>query len=461
MSSYAPWLSLLPLLYGSSARAEIVLDRTQAVATQRRDAGTGACGSFIQYKRTAAPVSTRQQAEALLDKPAGDAALRGRVTTRIESPNLRNGKDGLAEGDFTGPTFPDHYFPYSQSTKASPAGDDIDLAARLRGYLNVTPDLVGRTLSFALSCDDFCSLRIGQQDIVPSLDITQSQRSVRQVRFTDTGLYPIELVHFQSDGAAFLEWALSESAQPECSTLCTTPLTDSTTYGGTFKVIPTSRLYSAQVGESACQECGGSAAGCSTGSYCGNGLCQACNVADHCGASCSPCPSDRRICSSGTCVQCASDDQCPVGRICHSGACQPPRPCTSDAHCESGMLCDSVAQLCVRSPAPCTDDASCSSDRLCDPIKHVCVLREKEPCLADSQCASGQVCDRVLKSCQPAPAAPDPEPEVKPAPSAGCSASASIRDPGSIAGLWALSFLIFCALQQLVRRARRQTPRTE
>lgn len=157
----------------SPARAELLIDKAQSVAGPRTDAGTGACGTFIQFKRQGSPPmppANKQDAEALLNRPATDtAAIAMRLSRIVERVNLRNGQTGFVEGDFTGAMYPDEYFPYSASQQAMPTGSDVDIAMRLRGYFNVTSELAGKTLSFALNCDDFCALRIGRTDVVPGL----------------------------------------------------------------------------------------------------------------------------------------------------------------------------------------------------------------------------------------------------------------------------------------------------
>lgn len=442
------WIpALFSMVCASAARAEVVLDGTHAVAAPRRDAGTGACGSFVRYKRPAAPLSTRQEAAALLDKPATDPLLLGRTSRLIDRLNFRNATSGSA-GDFSGPGTPDEYFPYSQSPQASPAGSDTDLAARVRGYLNVTVELVDKTLSFALACDNFCSLRVGRIEVFSGVDVHQSQRAIRQIRFTRAGLYPIEIVYFQTDQAALLEWAMADSAQPECSTGCSTPLTDVAAYGGGFGLVPAGRLFSAIDGESrACQECGASGPECATGSYCGDGICQACTVTEHCGTSCSPCPSDRRICSAGACVQCLSDDQCPSNRVCSGGSCVPPTPCTVDAQCELGRVCDPYTDRCEMG---CSSDARCASGQICDAATQRCAGPPPGWCGADAPCSAGEVCDVAAHRCGPAPAPADST--SAPDPTAGCSAAAAARGHGGSAGLWALPVLL------LLARRRRRAP---
>jgi Cys-rich repeat protein len=399
---------LLPLIccvvgFASSAQAQVVIDKTQAVAGPRRDVGTGACGTFIQYKRQGMPPMpprTKQDAIDLLNKPGTDPALRGRISRLIDRINFRNGDGytGFVEGDFTGAMSADEYLPYSQSAKASPTGDDLDIAMRVRGYFNVPADMAGKTVTFGMNCDDFCALRIGKTDVVPGFDITQSSRVIRQAKFTDSGLYPIEMIYFQTAGPAYIEWALADTPQPECSQGCNLALTD-TAYNGQFKLIPSGRLFSAIIGENRpCQECGAPGLDCSPGNYCGDGLCQDCNVPDHCGPTCMRCPDDRRICSAGACVQCTLDEQCPSGRVCVNGTCTPPTRCNRNEQCPAGQVCDPTTNTCKMPPPPCTTDAMCPAGTVCNGT--FCEA-PKTPCTTDANCASGQYCDNAVGYCKP------------------------------------------------------------
>lgn len=400
---------LLPLLccvvgFASTAKAQVTIDKSQSVADARRDAGTGACGTFIQYKRQgtpAMPPRTKMEAEALLNKPATDmTALKGRISRLVDRINFRNGQTGFVEGDFTGAMYPDELMPYSASSMASPTGDDSDIAMRMRGYFNVSSDLAGKTISFGLNCDDFCSLRIGKTDVIPEVNITgNSPRVIKQVKFPDAGLYPIEMVYFQTVGPAYIEWAVADQPQPECNSNCTAELTNQALYGGKFNLVPQNRLYSAVVGENRpCQECGAPGLDCNPGNYCGDGLCQNCDLPDHCGATCMKCPSNARICSFGKCVECTADDQCPAGRVCENNICSQPMPCSRNEQCPPMRVCDTTTNTCKMPPPPCTTDAMCPAGQICGPMKF-CITPPTR-CTSDAQCNQYQYCDTAAQECK-------------------------------------------------------------
>lgn len=310
-------------LGGAAGAAPITLDKTNSVADARLDAGSGVCASATQFKTQATPLNTVSDAQMLLDKPATDPAIIGRRSAIFDNLNFRNGNSG-AGGDFTIPMYPDTYLPYSANSAAmppdlTPSGDQ-NIAVRIRGYLNVTDTLGGQPVTFALNCDDFCSLSIGKKSIIPLAHLQIAGRIAQQVIFKDNGLYPIEIVFAQNSNAAFLELSRALSAEPEGPQ-------SSPVDPNKFGLIPGTALYSAIVGSSAgCQECGAPGMDCSAGDYCGDGLCQMCNVADHCGSACITCPAGARICSAGQCVECASTADCAMGQLCDTatGHCKKP-----------------------------------------------------------------------------------------------------------------------------------------
>src|SRR5262249_28652309 len=160
---------------------------------------------------------------------------------------------------------------------------------RIRGYLNVANTTGGTPVTFAINCDDACYLMLGKKMIIPIADERISARVTQQVIFKDPGLYPIEIVYYQNASTAYLEWSRAAGAQPEGNQMANL---DTKLY----KLIPVGELYSAIIGANAtCQECGAPGMDCSSGNYCGDGLCQACNIPDHCGPDCKTCPANARI----------------------------------------------------------------------------------------------------------------------------------------------------------------------
>lgn len=398
---------ILPLLccfagFAQTAHAAPpVIDKSQRVAEPRASAGTGICGSVTHFT-AAQPLVSQADAVALLNKPTTDAAILGRTARLFDNINFRNGQPNT-NGDFTLPNYRDEVFPYSLDPMATPMGTDSNIAIRLRGYFNVPATLIGKTISFGVNCDDFCSLRIGTTSLMPPGNELVSARVIKQVSFKDAGLYPIEMIYYQNGSTAYLEWARTDTAVPECpNDICQIPLTDTTTYAGQFKLIQKSELYSAVVGENpSCQECGAPGMDCSTGNYCGDGLCQACNLPDHCGPTCTKCPANAYICKAGACVQCIADDQCPNGQICdtNGGKCVIAPPCSRNDQCPSPWICDLSTNRCENPPRPCTMDSMCTAPQTCDTVKMVCRTPPKQ-CNADSDCLAGYYCDLADHLCK-------------------------------------------------------------
>ena len=436
--------SLVGLL--PDAAGAVTIDKAQARWTARTDVGTGICVSTVHFKAPATPLSNLGDAVAYLDKPSSDPSILARATRPFPTINFIGGQVANSVGDFTGTANPDLIMPFTDNAQAMPPGDGRNTALRVRGYLNVTAAQAKRPVTFALNCDDACSLKIGTTQVIDLADERTSQRVTRQATFADVGLYPVEIVYYQNSASAYLEWSRALSAEPE-GDMYKNPL-DVTKY----KLLQEADLFSSRTGLNAeCTECGGGLAACRAGTYCGDGLCQACSVPDHCGAGCAACPAASPLCSNNACVQCTSDVHCPAGRVCaSSGACVAPTPCTADAECQAeGKVCDPERRVCALiAVPPCTTDAMCPTGQRCDVAAKSCVV----DCTSDADCGDAAVftCDAARSACVRRPAAPAPAPMT----GGGC-AVAGVMQPGQapIAGglLGALALLGL----KLRRRARR------
>jgi len=377
---------------GPALAVPVTLDKTNTVASMRTDPGTGICGSVIQYKVQQSPIQTKMDAANLLDKPSTDSNILGRKSIIFDNFNFRNADKG-STADFTVPGYIDTLFPYSADVNAAPPGTDEQIAMRARGYLNVKNTLGGQPVTFGVFCDDFCSLKIGKKDIIPLAHLQTGGRMTQQVIFRDTGLYPVEIVYGQNTNYAYLEWSRALSAEPEGSQM--TPLDTNK-----FKIIPSADLYSAIVGSNpGCQECGAPGQDCSVGNFCGDGLCQPCNLPDHCGQTCQVCPESARLCNAGKCVQCTSDAMCPLpGQTCTDGQCKPPTACIADTDCPTGKICREDG-FCGNPPSPCRTNDECAAGQICDPTKKVCVVPPTK-CTKDSDCNMYQYCDTAIGECR-------------------------------------------------------------
>jgi hypothetical protein len=307
--------------------------------------------------------------------------------------------------------FPDNSFPYCLDPMAMPMGsDDNNIVMRLRGYLNVKDTLGGKPATFVLKCDDGCQLFVGatHQPVMQANDDSPllTGRRGRWVTFFEPGLYPVELIYFQNATSGYLEWSRADTSLFSGDDVAV----DNRAWmmeSASFKPVAGADLFSALIGTNPnCQECGAPGMDCSTGSYCGDGLCQACNVPDHCGATCMKCPADRNLCSAGKCVQCLGDDMCPSGSKCDSasGTCKMPTGCTSNAQCPPPNVC--LPEGFCGEPPKCKTDTDCAGNVGCacmdgtsTCMQKVCIV-PPSTCADDGECPSGTHCDAVAGLCR-------------------------------------------------------------
>ena len=97
--------------------------------------------------------------------------------------------------------------------------------------------------------------------------------------------------------------------------------------------------------------------------------------------------------SSGTCVQCLTTAQCPVGDACEAEVCETMAPCQADFDCVFPGLthCDTSTEICVQ----CTDPSQCLSGQNC--VNDACTV-----CTSDTDCttsAIGPHCDTTTGGC--------------------------------------------------------------
>jgi hypothetical protein len=174
-----------------------------------------------------------------------------------------------------------------------------------------------------------------------------------------------------------------------------------------FKPLAGAELFSAVAGVSSeCRECSAAGTECAAGSYCSDGLCQSCNVPDHCGTTCMTCPADRRTCQAGRCVECTSDDACSPGKRCDPalGVCLPPLPCGDSAECKAPDVCRPEG-FCGTPPAPCSTQSDCRGNLSCacagneeSCTQKVCI-QPPPPCTSQADCPMNYDCDVPAQVC--------------------------------------------------------------
>lgn len=316
--------------------APVVIPPDRAAAPPRTDPGSGVCATAVHLSADGILTGV-DVARFYLTRPPGAEGVDGRITTRYATVQLRNGADG-AQTDHEG-ALP---LPFSSVPGAPSAGNDRNIALRVRGYVNITRP---GTYTFGVLANDGFSLAIGGEQVLRSTYTDVSLRDSRQVSFGAVGLYPIDLVYFQKDGPAVLELTRADQEDAEVASA-------PGRLPATFRPLAASALYSAAVGASpACTECGEDAAcGAGTGQYCRDGLCQGCNIASRCGAACQPCSGDTPVCHGMRCVACSADDTSACDRqglLCAENRCV---RCVSDSQCGEGRTCDTAFGQCIKTP---------------------------------------------------------------------------------------------------------------
>lgn len=316
-------LLLLPAL---ATAQPLAISSQSKVAAPRKDVGDGLCATVVHVQDPAlgqVPYSSVDEALGTLNKTSSRVTEDARTSTVFSRVNFKN-NEPVAIGDFPD----DLLFPYSDNPGASPPGNDRNFVVRLRGYINIDAiDAAGLQRTMGVFADDGARLSIGGALVtVPDLDQRIASRRIRQVQYGSNGLYPIELVYYQNGSNAVLELSQSDVLVPE-----NTKLTNLRDLGFTLVGTPrpnlfvNTELYTARAGAApSCTECSNDSA-CGKGNYCvkdwgstpPNGLCQVCNVADHCGSDCRICSGNTRMCHEGRCVQCLSDADCAAGDTCN------------------------------------------------------------------------------------------------------------------------------------------------
>ena len=307
----------------------------RSAAQARKDLGDGLCVTAVHVPDPTlgqVPFSSVDDALGVLNRTSPRLTEDGRVSTVYSLINFRN-NDAISAGDFDG----DIVAPFSDSPGAVPPGNDRNFAMRLRGYINVDgADPAGLKRTLGIYADDGARLLVGGIPItVPDIDERLSTRRIRQVQYGGSGLYPIELLYYQNGSGATLEFSESSQWIPE-----NTRLTNLHDLGFTLVGEPrpnlfvNTELYTARLGAvSKCIECTDDSS-CPAANYCVKdwgptppaGLCQACNVASHCGPSCTACGTATPICHQGGCIQCLEDKDCATGLQCNQTSHQCEQP---------------------------------------------------------------------------------------------------------------------------------------
>ncbi|MDY7232341.1 outer membrane exchange protein TraA family protein [Hyalangium sp. s54d21] len=289
--------------------------------------------------------------------------------------------------------------------------------SRFRGYLNVTPDMVGKVLHFGFYTDDAVSFTIfdkanTQYQVInrPPVRFQYTWRSTNNVTFLQSGLYPVEVLYAQGTDHAALEMSLFEGVFSDFEQ---TAATSASLRQADFLLVSPEKFFQTETGRPSgtptapqdlnqCAQCnranantpGNGGCGLNSGFYCnGAALCAPCDTSRVCGPSCSPCGASTPNCinvnGTFTCVECTVDGQCPNGR------CDPStntcKGCNDDADCPQTGRCDTATNTCQG----CNDDTDCPADQVCDVPNATCV-----ECNRDEDCPPDEVCAPEFKECR-------------------------------------------------------------
>lgn len=277
--------------------------------------------------------------------------------------------------------------------------------SRLRGFLNVTDDMVGREMRIGMFLDDSASLTIFDKNlnafpiiILPPELGRPTWRVTQTVIFAESGLYAVEILYGAvgdglRDTAVALEMASFFGEYPDQEV---TPQAD----GGReffevgFELFPQTSFYQTLSGVPSfadvtqCQQCNRQFVNlpgnndCPLGNYCNEAaLCAPCDSGLFCGPTCSPCGGASPFCvninEQYQCAECREDQDCPSGSVCVDGECL---ECDSDDSC-AGNSCNC-----------CPGGTSCTPLGEGGPV--VCAA-----CTGNGDCDNGQICDLQVGQC--------------------------------------------------------------
>ncbi|PTL81418.1 outer membrane exchange protein TraA family protein [Vitiosangium sp. GDMCC 1.1324] len=288
---------------------------------------------------------------AFLEAPPDAANPNARMTsvlrTWLDLSNNNTSGLKLSHGDF------ENAAPGCQSGGCDFFVNDAttSFGTRLRGYLNVTPDMVGLPVHFGFYADDAVAFTLYDRSSRIYLVINRplqlgypTWRTTNSVTFVKPGLYPIEVLYAEvSEHAAlemsFFKGTFSDFERPANQA----PVIKLSDEG--FALVTPAMFYQSETGHpsfpdlNTCAQCNRQYAntagsnGCDPGYYCnGAALCDVCNTAVFCGASCSPCGAATPHCVARSgdyvCAECGQDSDCAAPDACHVGVCDATGACS-------------------------------------------------------------------------------------------------------------------------------------
>lgn len=323
--------------------------------------------------------------EAAPDSANPNARVTSVLRTGLDLSNNNASGTRLSYGDFVSavsgcPTGGCGFFVNDTTTS---------FATRLRGYLDVTQELVGVPVHFGLYADDAVALVLYDRGGLSYTVINRAPqlgfatwRTTNSVTFVKPGLYPIEVLYAEITEHAALELSMFKGTFTDFERPANQPPVVSLANEG-FILVTADMFHQSESGRPSssdpeqCTQCDRrdanteGNAGCGSGFHCNAAaLCTACDSERFCGDSCSPCGTGTPFCVSQTkghaCVECREDADCAAPDACHVGVCDATGSCSfpvvPDGTTCPGGTCQ--AGLCLPSDAgsPGGGDGGASPD---------------------------------------------------------------------------------------------------
>lgn len=299
--------------------------------------------------------------------------------------------------------------------------------SRIRGFINVTADLVNQPIHFAFYADDAVGMYLFDK-LAKSYEIFSrppelglpTWRTSNLVTFTEAGLYPLEINYVEIGDDAALEMSYFIGSYTDFE-LSYGQIGSPNLKTDGFTLFPAEMFFHTLSGDPSfpdlnkCAQCNRQFVnqpgngGCQSSYYCNEAaLCAPCDSGARCGPTCSPCGGATPFCvninGTDTCGECKNDFDCqegfscdPIKHVCNE--------CDEDNQCPRGEICENHS--CV----PCATTTQCAGNSCnCCPLgsrgkqMDCAQLDDDGPpvcveCLTTADCDTGLICDELFGRC--------------------------------------------------------------
>lgn len=301
--------------------------------------------------------------------------------------------------------------------------------SRLRGYYNVTGDLVNKPIHFGFYADDAVSLTFyGANSAAYTVLVRPAEvgfpvwRVTETVTFQKAGLYPLEILYIEIGEHAALEMSYFVGDFMDFEKPANQPPIVKLSDAG-FTLFPPTAFFQTLSGNpsfpdlNVCQQCDRALVnqpgnnGCIPGYYCNDAaLCAPCDTNKLCGPTCSPCGGDTPFCvnlnGNIECGGCRTDQDCANGFTCDplTKTCN---ECNEDTDCAKGETCDGKNCVPCSTPDSCAGASCncCPNGQFGTQMKCAAIEPNGDPlcveCTSDAECAGG-VCNLAVGRCMSA-----------------------------------------------------------